>query len=270
MKNMKSLLAVLLAIAFASCMDHHDDPENYVYGMPSVGEANTTIADLKARYSEVVSGNGVKEIQDDLIISGVIVGDDESGNIYKTLYVRDNTGTLVVSINTTGLYAFLPVGQKVAINCNGLYMGGYGTMAQLGTLYQGGIGRMSEYQWKSHVSTIGTPDLSYPELIPEEVDENWLSSVNQAEAPFFVKFKDAQFAEADGRTQYAAPDSIADGGNGVNRTLEVGNTDLIFRTSTYANFATDYMKMGNVDVTGLLTQYNGEWQVTVRTSRDIQ
>ena len=30
------------------------------------------------------------------------------------------------------------------------------------------------------------------------------------------------------------------------------------------------MKMGNVDVTGLLTQYNGEWQVTVRTSRDIQ
>ena len=149
-------------------------------------------------------------------------------------------------------------------------MGGYGTMAQLGTLYQGGIGRMSEYQWKSHVSTIGTPDLSYPELIPEEVDENWLSSANQAEAPFFVKFKDAQFAEADGRTQYAAPDSIADGGNGVNRTLEVGNTDLIFRTSTYANFATDYMKMGNVDVTGLLTQYNGEWQVTVRTSRDIQ
>ena len=38
----------------------------------------------------------------------------------------------------------------------------------------------------------------------------------------------------------------------------------------YANFSTEYMKMGKVDVTGLLTQYNGEWQLTVRTSRDIQ
>ena len=59
-------------------------------------------------------------------------------------------------------------------------------------------------------------------------------------------------------------------GKMVNRTLKVGNTNIPFRTSTYANFATNYMKMGKVDVTGLLTQYNGEWQLTVRTSRDIQ
>ena len=224
MKNIKLLLVSMLAAVFSGCMDHHDDPTNYTYGNPAVGEANTTIADLKTKYAGIVSSNKAEEVQENLVISGVVVGDDESGNIYKNLYVNDGSGTLVVGINATGLYAFLPVGQ---------------------------------------------PDLSYPELTPMEIDEAWLSSANKADAAFFVKINDAEFVEADGLTQYA-PEAEGDGGNGVNRTLKVGNTNIPFRTSTYANFSTEYMKMGKVDVTGLLTQYNGEWQLTVRTSRDIQ
>lgn len=38
-----------------------------------------------------------------IIIEGVIVGDDESGNIYKSLYINDGTRTLYVGINVTGL-----------------------------------------------------------------------------------------------------------------------------------------------------------------------
>ena len=260
MKNIRLLFIAMLTAIFSGCMDHNDEPAGYTFGNPSIGEANTTIADLKTRYKDVAASNGVEEVTDDIILSGVIVGDDESGNIYKNLYLNDGTGTLVIGINSTGLYATLPVGQKIAIDCKGLHVGGYGTMLQLGGLYQGNIGRMSEYLWS----------LSYPELTPMEVDENWLSSANQADAPFFVKFKGVTFAEADGLTQYAAPDNLADGGNGVNRTLEIGGTDVIFRTSTYANFATDYMKMGEVSVTGLLTQYNGEWQIVARTIRDIE
>ena len=46
MKNIKLLLVSMLAAVFSGCMDHHDDPTNYTYGNPAVGEANTTIADL--------------------------------------------------------------------------------------------------------------------------------------------------------------------------------------------------------------------------------
>lgn len=270
MKKLSILFMTLLAAVFSGCMDHHDDPAGYTYGNPAVGEANTTIADLKTKYKSVAAADGVEEVTDDITISGVIVGDDESGNIYKNLYLNDGTGTLVIGINSTGLYANLPVGQKIAIDCKGLYVGGYGTMLQLGGLYQGGIGRMSEYLWKDHVKTVGEPSLSYPELTPMEIDESWLSSADQAEAPFFVKVKGATFEEADGLTQYAAPESLADGGNGINRTLKIGGTSVVFRTSTYANFATDYMKTGEVDVTGLLTQYNGDWQIMARTIRDIE
>ena len=123
MKNIKLLLVSMLAAVFSGCMDHHDDPTNYTYGNPAVGEANTTIADLKTKYAGIVSSNKAEEVQENLVISGVVVGDDESGNIYKNLYVNDGSGTLVVGINATGLYAFLPVGQKIAINCKGLYVG---------------------------------------------------------------------------------------------------------------------------------------------------
>ena len=51
MKNIKLLLVSMLAAVFSGCMDHHDDPTNYTYGNPAVGEANTTIADLKTKYA---------------------------------------------------------------------------------------------------------------------------------------------------------------------------------------------------------------------------
>ena len=156
-------------------------------------------------HNSVAAADGVEEVTDDITISGVIVGDDESGNIYKNLYLNDGTGTLVIGINSTGLYANLPVGQKIAIDCKGLYVGGYGTMLQLGGLYQGGIGRMSEYLWKDHVKTVGEPSLSYPELTPMEIDESWLSSADQAEAPFFVKVKGATKALPTAETALTAP-----------------------------------------------------------------
>ena len=49
MKNIKLLLVSMLAAVFSGCMDHHDAPTNYTYDNPAVGEANTTIADLKTK-----------------------------------------------------------------------------------------------------------------------------------------------------------------------------------------------------------------------------
>ena len=74
MKNIKLLLVSMLAAVFSGCMDHHDDPTNYTYGNPAVGEANTTIADLKTKYAGIVSSNKAEEVQENLVISGVVVG----------------------------------------------------------------------------------------------------------------------------------------------------------------------------------------------------
>lgn len=269
MKNMKLLLVSMLAAVFSGCMDNHDDPTGYTYGNPAIGEANTTIANLKTRYKDVVSQNGLEEVQEDVVISGVIVGDDESGNIYKNIYVNDGSGTMVVGINASGLYASCPVGQKIAIDCKGLYVGGYGGMSQLGTLYQGKIGRMPETTWKEHVKMIGVPETAYPELVPVKIDENWLKAANKDDAPFFVEIQEATIVEADGTLAFA-PEAEGDAGNGVNRNLKLGNTTLPFRISTYSNFSTEAMPTGKLSLTGVLTRYGSGWQFTVRTGRDIK
>ena len=67
MKKIKLLLAVLLTAVFSGCMDHHDDPAGYTYGNPAVGEANTTIADLKTKYKSVAAADGVEEVTDDIM-----------------------------------------------------------------------------------------------------------------------------------------------------------------------------------------------------------
>ena len=149
---MKKILSLCCFLALlVGCMDHHDEPTEYVYGNPSIGEPNITISELKDRYQNIIGNNKSEQITEDLIIQGVVTGDDESGNIYKQIYIADETGGIVVGINMTGIYAYCPVGQKIVLNCKDLYIGGYGKMAQIGTLYEGKVGRMSEAQWKSNV-----------------------------------------------------------------------------------------------------------------------
>ena len=270
MKKLSILLAAALAFSFTGCMDHHDDPTGYVYGNPAVGEANTTIAQLKETYKNAIQSSGVPDlVESPTIIEGVIVADDESGNIYKQLYVRDATGTILVGINTTGLYAYCPVGQKIVLNCEGLYVGGYGQLAQIGSLYNGGIGRMDENMWKEHVRFVGTPSFSHPELQPLEIDEDFLNNTPMEEAPLFVKVSDVTLKEADGEAMYAPEEGVTLSGNEVNRNLQVGGTSLIFRVSTYCNFANDVMPTEPVDIVGVLTRFRNDWQLKARTSRDI-
>lgn len=269
---MKKIAFFLVAVAgffLTGCMDQHDTPDTDMYGNAAVLEGNTTIAELKNRFKAVTTASSVQQIEDSLVISGVVVADDESGNVYKQIYLRDSTGIIVIGINSTGIYAKLPVGQKINVNCHGLYIGGYGAMAQLGTLYQGKIGRMNENVWVEHMRTVGKPSLNYSELKPDTVEASWLESADKDLAPFFVHVKGVTVAEADGNTVYA-PEELKDGGNGVNRTLKIGGKSIPFRISTYANFANDYMPNRAFNMNGLLTRYNRDWQITVRTSRDIE
>lgn len=271
MKNLIFIALACFSMLFQSCMDQHDIPEDYVYGSTSISESNITIADLKNQYKSVINASKAPEkIETHTVIEGVVVGTDESGNLYKQLVVRDATGSIIVGINTTGLYSYFPAGQKIRIDCTGLYIGGYAKLAQIGDLYEGGVGRMSEQTWKTHVMIIGKPSLNYDELQPLEIDESFLTdNTNKELTPLYVKISNAKFAEADNSTVYAPEDGPLTGSE-VNRTLKVGNTNLIFRVSPYANFANDIIPSGKVNVTGVLTRFNNDWQLKAVTSKDIE
>ena len=113
-----------------------------------------TVAQLKTANKSTVDNNRVTEITDDVQLQVVVNGNDAGGNLYKQISVQDETGGIIVGINATDQAAFLPVGQKLLINMKGLCIGGYGGQAQIGSLYNGGIGRMDLETWKQHVRLV--------------------------------------------------------------------------------------------------------------------
>ena len=265
-----SILALTLFTA-TSCMNEFDEPDFKVppFGNNEIGEANYTIADLKAEFASTISGNNVVEITQDIVIEGVVVADDAAGNVYKQIIINDETGAIVIGINDVGLYAMTPIGQRVRIDCKGLKIGGYGKMAQIGSLYNGKVGRMSKSVYQEHVRLIGEPNPMYSELVPEVIDGSYFTNENMENLAKYVRLENVTITEADGTATWA-PEELKNSSNVVERHIKMGSANLVLRMSTYADFANEAMPTGNLNVNGVLTRYNNYWQFVISSTSDIE
>lgn len=129
------ILLLLSLVAFSSCEEW--DPVLYGFRweepIPRSDDklaVNTTIAALKQLYLD--NGSKPLEIKDDLVIGGQVTSSDRSGNVYRELYIQDESGAISVKIGRTSLYSDYHPGQWVYVRCQGLTIGGYSGMPQLG------------------------------------------------------------------------------------------------------------------------------------------
>ena len=251
MKKLAFLFIGLLALTFTSCVDDDfDTPEILV---PSVDfDSNTTIADLISSYS-----GGLDSIGDNKIIQGVVVANDESGNIYKTLYIQDATAGIQIAIDRTSMYTEFKVGQRVYIKCQGLYLGNYGTCPQLGYIYNGAIGRIPDVMVADHIFRD-----SLPGAAPSPTNLK-IPTITSANLNTLIQIDSVHFEEV-GQT-FSTTTST------TNRTIvdEQGNT-LILRTSNYANFAANTLPQGRGSVVGIISVYNGDYQLYIRDLNDLK
>ena len=279
MKKFLSILSaalLLCGVGFTSC-DNWDEPvTGNAFGNNNIREGRTiSIAALKELYTDVIQGDKqYKEITGTVRIKGVVIGDDETGNIYSQIVVADETGAIVVSVNKSGLYAFTPVGQKVVIDCNGLCIGGYGQQAQLGVPYNGSIGRMPIYVWEQHVRLLGEPKLYYEELKPLVIESaEALKQLDKKNAPLLVTFKGVTIPNAESGKVYASEDDKPfDKATFVEHDMKFvdGGACAPLHTSPYAHFADEKLPKGELNVTGILANFKGQWQLVVRTLDDVK
>ena len=288
MKTTKYILFALAVLGLAtSCRDkgEWDVPaqEDIIdaYGNKYIQPTNLkSIAELKALYSNEINNNGLKEVKSPLQIRGLVTGNDEGGNIYNSLYIQDNTGAIAISVGQGGLAGPFSVGQPVIIELEGLYVGGYGKQAQIGTTYtnpnkEGAtpqVGRMSRYIWQNHYRLLLPGDELVAGLSVAPLEAKWnFNKLNIADdCAKLITLKGVVLAEADGKAVFAPNDgSVSLTANCANRVISgVGN--IVLRTSTYADFANQVMPTGRVDITGVATRYNDTWQILMRTANDIQ
>jgi hypothetical protein len=134
MKKSIYFAAVALLAAFFSSCEEWDPVFTGKYEDPGTYQAvtktpNTTIAELKALYTK--TGQPVK-IDRDILIGGRVISEDRSGNIYRSLYIQDETGAIEIKLGKSGLYNDYKPGQWVYVDCSGLSIGNYRGMLQLG------------------------------------------------------------------------------------------------------------------------------------------
>lgn len=276
MKKQSYIIALLAGVfAFASCQEGDwDVPEGIPYGNNSLqAGATVTIAELQSTYASIISSDNYKQITEDLWLRCVVNGNDFGDNLYKQLSVQDETGGIIIGINGSDQGAFMPVGQKLLISLKDLYIGGYGTQAQIGGLYNGGLGRMEISDWKKHVRLImdGTPDaVAYGTMRVDTIDFDPSKSMAQ-QAGRVVRLSGVTISR-DG-TPVVAPDdgSVSLISNCVNRTLSGGNAGnkCVLRTSTYAAFKGVAIPTTPVVLYGIATIYRGTWQILARTESDL-
>ena len=276
MKKQSYIIALLAGVfAFASCQEGDwDVPEGIPYGNNDLQAGTTvTIAELQSTYANVISSDNYKQITEDLWLRCVVNGNDFGDNLYKQLSVQDETGGIIIGINGSDQGAFMPVGQKLLISLKDLYIGGYGTQAQIGGLYNGGLGRMEISDWKKHVRLImdGTPDaVAYGTMKVDTIDFDPSKSMAQ-QAGRVVRLSGVTISR-DG-TPVVAPDdgSVSLISNCVNRTLSGGNAGnkCVLRTSTYAAFKGVAIPTTPVVLYGIATIYRGTWQILARTESDL-
>ena len=271
MKAIKYLSILALSLFATSCMNEFDEPlfSEPPFGNNEIGAATHSIAQLKEKYNSTITGNSVQQITEDIVIEGVVVANDESGNVYKQFIINDATGAMVIGVNDVGLYAMVPKGQRVRIACKDLYIGGYGKMAQIGGLYNGKVGRMNRYIYPQHVRLIGIPDPTQEEMQPTVIDASFFTNDNKNNLAKFVRLENVSITEANG-TETWAPEEKKNSSNVVERNIKIGNTKVVLRMSTYADFANDPIPTGNLNINGVMTRYNDYWQFVISNTTDIE
>lgn len=253
----------ILAVIVSSCQRWEDPKfEEPVYFGPP---ANKTIADIKAIHQSGSDNlDSICRNDETFIVKATVVSSDEGGNCYKYMTLQDATGGIEIAIDRTGLYNEYPVGQTVYLNCAGLVVGDYHNKYQIGWIYNGSVGRINAIALEQYLSKDGLPDPDNP-LIASPIEITGSNELVPENVNCLVKIDNCKFASQYDGQPLATDDMTMD------REITVNGATIIVRTSNYAKFRSILI---DADKTyclyGILSVYNTEYQLTLRTKEDIQ
>jgi hypothetical protein len=251
------LLAGFMAILTGCVKQDFDEPPILCVDFPSNATIDTLVK-LYGYHTDTV------RITQDIVIQGIVSGNDESGNIYKKIYLQDSTAGIDVEIDQTSLYTQFKVGQRVFIKCKGLYLGNYGTALELGYLFNGKIGRIPSSFIKDHIFGDCIPKVK---PVPDTIDYNnppFDKYINRLVAIPNVRFPDAgsPFVVGDVTTSRNIGDANGD-------PIMMNGNNLILYNSSYASFSGSLLPEGLGTVQGIFTVFNGKFELLVRDLNDM-
>jgi hypothetical protein len=231
--------------------------------MPTfIGEANTTIAELLAMHT-IGSEDSFDSIPigSNIIICGYVTTSDEWGNNYKYINIEDSTGGIQIKIDNKALYNRYKVGERIYVKCDGLVLGDYRKLPQLGLWANGAMQPIPSFKTYLYIFPDGAPVGEYP-----AIDMTTIPAANNIPSTMYncrVRLIGATFVEGGMAT-------FSDPGASTSHDIKMADgTTITMRTSNYATFANEILPVGTGDITGILTRYNNYVQIVINNPDDL-
>lgn len=246
------LVALLVSV---SCKKKFDLPEAQ---NPPALSGYIKIDSIRKTYVSYYLASGPQQTKwykfsGDVNLECTVTADEESGNIYKTVYVEDATGALQIKLLNAG---GLSVGDKIRINLNGAILNDYGSMIQLDSI---------DIEKRVVKLSAGNP------VVPTKVSFNQLLNFDaNGHTPFqsrLVVVDSVEFSPGSKNKVFA--DAV--GKYSIDRMLINSiNTSVAVRTSGYSNFASNLTPCGKGTMTLIVGQYNNDLQFTIRDFNEVK
>lgn len=256
-------------MTFGSCAKEEFDVPKLSCNQPDL-KVNRTVEEVRA-----VTNSIVTQYTYDDIIEAYVVSSDEEGNFFKTISFQTlATATtpaiaFSVPVDASNTYIDFRLGNKVYIKMKNQYTDIYFGGMRIGNIYvnaykEGGVGRISPNDYKKVLNAsctiIDESQLVKQLTIGEALDDLKLNTL--------IELKDVVFTEAAiGRHYYEETNDVG-GATNWNLRDKAGN-QIIFRTSGYADFSGHLVPEGSGTVRGILTKFGTDYQLMVRSEKDI-
>lgn len=264
MKLLRNIsLPLIASLALFACERDYDAPllTEPEYTGPA---ANITISELRTQNAAATTDVPIIIAQSQ-ILKATITSSDEAGNIYKNIYIQDETGAIGVRVDQSNICTKYPVGQTIYIDLEGLCVSVYGGEQQIAIYDESNNYKTAPIPWEIFQEKAIRDGGGAPENVKPIVLDD-ISTINTN--PDNYKFKLVQFTgvtfQNGGKGIFAPEDAYGE----ENITDSHGNS-IIVRTSNYASFASNKLPEGKGNVTGILGRFKGTWQLTLRTANDV-
>lgn len=268
MRLKNSIFLIGLVMIVSGCAEEFNVPE-LKCNQPDLN-VNRTVEEIRAGANSIVT-----QYPYDDIIGAYVVSSDEEGNFFKTISFQTLATPTIpamgfsVPVDASNTYIDFRLGNKVYIKMKDQYTDIYYGGMRIGNIYvnaynEGGVGRISPNDYKKVLNASCT-------MIDESLLVKQLTvgeALDDAKLNTLIELKEVQFTEAAlGRHYYEETNDVG-GATNWNLRDKAGN-QIIFRTSGYADFASQLVPEGSGTVRGILTKFGTDYQLMVRSEKDI-
>ncbi len=259
-----SLLCLLVLLITSGCVDQDFDTPPINGEDPDIPASSIiSIKELK----DMHQFGTINQLESDKYISGLVTANDQSGNFFQTLVMEDETAGILLLIETSGLSNLFPVGRRIFVRLDDLYLSDFNGLVQL-------AGQVSDTDGDGVPDrTDGIEDVLVDEIvlrgqfgldvIPTVVT---LSELVDDKIGSLIQLEGVQFIDSDAGETYAD----AAGQRSVNRIIETCDAgSIIVRSSGFANFANRLTPEGNGTITAIYTVFGATKQLIIRDTNDV-